>query len=74
MNNLPSVTQKRYGLLNLQASLEPADSRYSLTLAVNNVTNKRYKTSAVSVLDSLGFASAQYGRPREWSLAAKVNF
>lgn len=74
VNNLPSVTQKRYGLLNLQASLEPADSRYSLTLAVNNVTNKRYKTSAVSVLDSLGFASAQYGRPREWSLAAKVNF
>src|SRR5690606_19945524 len=59
VNNLPSVTQKRYGLLNLQASLEPADSRYSLTLAVNNVTNKRYKSSAVSVLDSLGFASAQ---------------
>jgi iron complex outermembrane receptor protein len=74
VNNLPAVTQKGYGLLNLQMSLEPADSRYSLTLAVTNVTDKRYKSTAVSTLDSLGFAVAQYGRPREWSLSAKYHF
>ncbi|WP_374595358.1 TonB-dependent receptor [Sphingosinicella sp.] len=74
VNNLPAVTQNGYGLLNLQATLEPGDGRYALTLAMTNVTDKRYKSTAVSTLDSLGFASAQYGRPREWSLTTRVRF
>ena len=74
VNNLPAVTQNGYGLLNLQATLEPEDGRYALILAMTNVADKRYKSTAVSTLDSLGFASAQYGRPREWSLTARVRF
>lgn len=74
VNNARAVRQKGYGLLNLQGTLDFGDGRYGLALAMTNVANKRYKSTAVSVLDSLGFASVQYGRPREWSLTARAKF
>jgi hypothetical protein len=41
---------------------------------VTNATDKTYKVMGVGVLESLGFSSAIYGRPREWFLEGRYYF
>lgn len=72
--NTESVSQEGYGLLNLRATLASADGRRSLAFGVTNATDETYKVMGVGVLDSLGFSSAIYGRPREWFLQASLRF
>jgi iron complex outermembrane receptor protein len=72
--NTAAVAQEGYGLLNLRATLESTDGHWTLSGGVTNVTDEAYKAMGVGVLDSLGFASAVYGRPREWFLQAGYRY
>lgn len=72
--NTESVSQEGYGLVNLRATLRSADGRRSVAFGVTNATDEVYKVMGVGVLDSLGFSSAIYGRPREWFLQASLRF
>jgi iron complex outermembrane receptor protein len=72
--NTESTAQNGYGLINLRAAFESAGQRWSIAAGVTNATDKTYKTMGVGVLESLGFSSAIYGRPREWFLQGSYHF
>ena len=64
--NTESVSQDDYGLWNAAITLQSPTQRWALTAGVLNLDDEVYRVTGVGVLDSLGFASAIYGRPREW--------
>ncbi|MCC7410582.1 MAG: TonB-dependent receptor [Gammaproteobacteria bacterium] len=72
--NVESVAQPGYGLVNLRAAFDSADERWTIATGVTNATNDRYRSSGVSVGDSLGFNVGWYGRPREWFLQGIYRF
>ncbi len=72
--NTESAAQEGNGLLNLRAAFDSADGHWTIASGLTNATDERYKVMGVGVLDSLGFASAIYGRPREWYLQGIYRF
>ena len=72
--NTESVSQDGYGLWNAALTLQSPTQRWALTAGVLNVADEEYRVTGVGVLDSLGFASAIYGRPREWYVQASARF
>jgi iron complex outermembrane receptor protein len=72
--NTESVSQDGYGLWNAAVTLRSPTQRWALTAGVMNLDDEEYRVTGVGVLDSLGFASAIYGRPREWFAQASVRF
>jgi len=72
--NTASTAQEGYGLVNLRATFDSADDRWSVALGLTNATDEIYKVMGIGVLDSLGFSSAIYGRPREWFLQGTYRF
>jgi iron complex outermembrane receptor protein len=72
--NTESVAQDGYGLWNAAVTLRSPSDRWALTAGVLNLADEEYRVTGVGVLDSLGFASAIYGRPREWFAQASVRF
>ena len=72
--NEESIAQSGYGLLNLRAAFNSADGAWTVATGVTNATDKVYRASGVSVLDSLGFSVGWYGRPREWFLQGIYRF
>lgn len=72
--NTEAAAQEGNGLLNLRAAFDSADGHWTIATGLTNATDERYKVMGVGVLDSLGFASAIYGRPREWYLQAIYRF
>jgi iron complex outermembrane receptor protein len=72
--NTESVAQHGYGLWNAAVTLRSPSDRWALTAGVLNLADEEYRVTGVGVLDSLGFASAIYGRPREWFAQASVRF
>ena len=72
--NTESVAQDGYGLWNAGITLQSSTQRWALTAGVLNLADEEYRVSGAGVLDSLGFASAIYGRPREWFAQASVRF
>lgn len=72
--NTESVAQPGHALVTVRVALAAADGRRSLALGVRNATDEIYRAMGVGVLDSLGFASAVYARPREWYLHGRYRF
>ncbi len=72
--NTESVAQDGYGLVNLRAAFESAGQKWVFAAGVTNATDKTYRVMGVGVLNSLGFSSAIYGRPREWFLQVSYRF
>ena len=72
--NTESTAQDGYDLVNLRAAFESAGGRWSIAAGVTNATDETYIVMGVGVLESLGFASAIYGRPREWFLQGSYRF
>jgi iron complex outermembrane receptor protein len=72
--NTESVSQDGYGLWNAAITVQSPTQRWALTAGVLNVADEEYRVTGVGVLDSLGFASAIYGRPREWYVQASARF
>ena len=72
--NTESTAQDGYALLNLRAAFESAGGKWTIAAGLTNATDKVYKVMGVGVLDSLGFSSAIYGRPREWFLQGSYHF
>ncbi|MBM5812375.1 MAG: TonB-dependent receptor [Gammaproteobacteria bacterium] len=72
--NEESIAQPGYGLANVRVAFNSADGDWTIATGVTNVTDKVYRASGVSVLDSLGFSVGWYGRPREWFLQGILRF
>ena len=72
--NTESTAQDGYGLWNLRATFESAGQTWAIAAGLTNAADKTYKSMGVGVLESLGFSSAIYGRPREWFLQGTYRF
>ncbi len=65
-------SEDSYGLLNLQAGLQPADGSWDISAYVKNVTNEEFRTNART--DALGGAFEIYGAPKIWGISGTVKF
>jgi len=72
--NSLTALQESYGLLNGRLTFDSADGKWAVSLFGTNLTDKRYLMAADDFLNVLGFAEAQYARPREWGVSLKFNF
>ncbi len=76
-NDLRGVNSAIAGYTLLNARLDyshVAGSPISVGLFVRNLTDKLYSLSRISVLDVGGYDVSQYGDPRTYGVAAKVEF
>lgn len=71
--NQSSLEQEAYFLLGSNISWTDADRRLSLSLFVNNITDKAYSTGGYSQAQ-LGFNGLFVGRPRTWGVRAGYDF
>ncbi|MRW88560.1 TonB-dependent receptor [Duganella sp. FT80W] len=64
-NQNPYTNQPSFGILNLNATLSPEDGKYSLSLFVNNVTNRFYLVNAEDFFSAIygSQANAVIGQP-----------
>ncbi|MBI3524940.1 MAG: TonB-dependent receptor [Betaproteobacteria bacterium] len=65
VENTPVLAQSGYTLLSARAILSQSGGRWTTTAYVTNLSNKRYITSGLQALSSLGTTEAVLGRPRE---------
>lgn len=72
--NSEVIAQPGFGLVRARVTWETADGRWQLAVFGTNLTDERYTLSGVDSLNSLGFADAQFGPPREWGLQASYRF
>lgn len=72
--NEPLLNQKGFGVLNAGVTLADLNDKWSLVVSGKNLTNKRYIQAGFADLVTQSAAEATFGRPREWTLTAKVNF
>lgn len=71
--NTPLLIQRGYQLLNSSISFRDSSERFSLRLAVNNITDEVFLSSGY--FDAFaGIVEGVYGRPREWSLTGSYRF
>jgi iron complex outermembrane receptor protein len=72
--NTPEVAQAAHGVLFAAAELESDDSRWTVTLFGDNLTDERYIAAGGSNKPDFGLVYATYARPRTWGLSARYNF
>lgn len=72
--NSELIAQPGYSLVNARATLLTANDAVEIAVFGANLTNKTYNLFGVNALTSLGIASVQYARPREWGVEAKYRF
>ncbi|MFV1998479.1 MAG: TonB-dependent receptor, partial [Acidiferrobacterales bacterium] len=74
--NSEVIAQDGFGLVNARLSFVTLDSRWEFAVFGTNLTDERYTLSGVDALGptGLGFAEAQFGRPREWGASASFRF
>ena len=71
----PDTTLKAYTSVDLRIGLsEIAGSRFSLALAVTNLTDKTYAQGAIGDAGGLGSVRTVFAPPRMWSLEAQYEF
>ena len=51
-----------------------ADEHWQLALFATNLMDKRYRINGSDSLEDVGYAVAEYGRPREWSVTGTWRF
>jgi iron complex outermembrane receptor protein len=72
--NTPEVKQPAHGLLYAAAEFTSNDSRWTITLFGDNLTDEHYIVSGGSNKPDFGVAWATYARPRNWGLSARYRF
>jgi iron complex outermembrane receptor protein len=74
--NDPINFQDSYGFLNAKLTFEHASGNWAFSMFGTNLTDTRYLVAAhdTGPLNGLGFAMAQYGRPREWGASLIYRF
>lgn len=75
-SRLPSLEQPSLTLVNASLNIIPANDKWTITIAGQNLTDERYLVSGFSDLSptGVGVASGQPGRPREVSITARYKF
>ncbi len=68
------LAQPGYALMNARVSFEAASGSWSLYAGVKNITDKRYRTHAFDLSDSLGYQLGYYGAPRTWAAGLEFRF
>lgn len=68
------LAQEGFGLLNARISYEAASGDWSLYAGVKNIADKRYRTHAFDLSDSLGYQLGYYGAPRTWAAGLEFRF
>ena len=71
--NSPFLYQRSYSLGNASVGFAPESQKWSLRLFVDNLTDRRYIVSGDSNY-GIGFHEAEFNRPREFGLDARVSF
>lgn len=71
--NDPELTSPSYFLMNGRVALETNDERWLFEVFATNLTDQEYFTAG-QVLDPVGAAWRQAGRPQEWGISASYRF
>src|SRR5690606_40924495 len=74
LSNAPTSYEDGYTLLGAQVAFVPPSARWQLTAFGTNLTDARYIVNGLNAFGTFGTATADFGRPREWGLAFKLNF
>jgi iron complex outermembrane receptor protein len=74
IRNFDSNWLKGYTLFNARVGWVDATESYRLTLFVNNLTDKTYKTVGYDLSSLCGCNEESYGRPRWWGITAGYSF
>jgi iron complex outermembrane receptor protein len=73
-HNVMASSQGGYALLNGHMTYAPLDGKWTVTLDVNNLTNKLYYLSMFNQLSSFGILTGQPGMPRNVLVSLKYSF
>jgi len=74
VNNSELLAQGELALIDARVAFQHSSGDWEVFAFGTNLTDKRYLESGISGIDSIGFALAFYGRPREWGAGFKYNF
>jgi len=74
LENDPLERQPGFGLLNLRATLQLPDERFSVSIFGTNVTDTEYLTNAQDSRTGNGVAFGGIGRPAEWGVELNARF
>lgn len=73
--NTEEIAQPGYSVTNASVQLATRSNKYLFSLAIKNITNKRYLlTGNSSFYDVSGYAESTWARPREWSFSMEYNY
>ena len=70
----PLANQPAYALWNARVTWHPRDSKWMLSGAVTNLSNKLYYTQKSNLLTGFGVATGQVGQPREFTVTLRRSF
>jgi iron complex outermembrane recepter protein len=68
-----TISQPGYWLVNLRATFETDDRKWSAGLGVTNLFDRSYYTS-IQPVTTFGYDEGYVGRPREWTASVKYSF
>jgi iron complex outermembrane receptor protein len=72
--NSDATRSNKHGVFNARVSFAPRAGRWSVALVCRNLLDRRYLRNGVDVLDAFGFASVQFGPPRDFYIEASYRF
>jgi outer membrane receptor protein involved in Fe transport len=72
--NTDRTRTNKFGVLNARISFAPNDGNWSVAVVCRNVLDREYLINGVDLIDAFGFASGQFGDPRDFFIEASYKF
>ena len=72
--NTPELYTRAVSTVDLAATYEAPGDTWSITAGGRNVFNERYVLNGTNQLAAVGFLTANYNRPAEWYISARMKF
>ncbi len=74
VSNSPELYQNGYALVNARMTYIAPSANWEIAIFGTNLTDKRYIHKGVGLANSIGFTTANFGRPREWGAKVRYHF
>jgi outer membrane receptor protein involved in Fe transport len=74
VRNSDRTRSNKVGVFNARVSFALHDAKWSVALVCRNVFDREYLVNGVDLLDAFGFASGQFGPPRDFYIEASYRF
>jgi outer membrane receptor protein involved in Fe transport len=74
VRNTRATRTNKFGVLNARLAFEPNDGNWTVAVICRNVLDREYLINGVDLLEAFGFASGQFGPPRDFYIEASYRF